>query len=85
MIKIIAIFALVGLSFQILLPVTKSNLQTKIVPADPFMDFFTVGLNNGQLNNFGLEAYGAQRILPLDYVATLSPDIVYQVIFGYGC
>lgn len=86
MIKIIAIFALVCLSFQILLPVTKSNLQTKILPHPDYIDpLFTVALNNGQLNNFGLEAYGAKRIMPLDYVATLSPDVTYQVIFGYGC
>ena len=85
MIKVVAVFALIYLSLQILLPAATSSLQTIILPSIPDTDAFTITLDNGGLDNYGIDAFGAKRIMPFNYVATVSPDITYQVIFGYGC
>lgn len=83
MIKIIAVFALLCLSQQVLVPAARSSLQTVILPRLPDIDPYPVTLDNGGADNFGITAFGAKRIMPVDFIATITPDVTYQVIFGY--
>lgn len=83
MVKIIVIFAIICLSIQVLVPAARSSLQTVILPQIPDTDAYPVTLDNGGMNNFGITTFGAKRIMPLDFLANISPDITYQVTFGY--
>lgn len=82
-IKIIVVFSLVCFSLQVLIPAARSSLQTVILPQIPDTDAYPVTLDNGGMDNFGITAFGAKRIMPLDFLATISTDVTYQVTFGY--